>query len=65
NSVGMERRGISEDAQKTIKEAYRITYRKGLSTSQALEAMKAELQTCPEAEHFVSFIRNSERGIIK
>lgn len=65
NTVGMERRGVSSEAQKEIKEAYRILFRKGLSTSQALDAIKAELKMGQELDYFVQFVQKSERGIVK
>ncbi|MDR0994588.1 MAG: acyl-ACP--UDP-N-acetylglucosamine O-acyltransferase [Verrucomicrobiota bacterium] len=65
NKVGLTRRGLPEEIQQTLKQAYRILYRSDLLTAQALEKMEAELPASPELDHFVSFIRNSERGITK
>lgn len=65
NAVGMKRKNIGSRAQKLLKQAYRVLYRKKLSTSQALEKIRAELEMCPELEHLVSFIEKSERGVIK
>jgi len=65
NSVGLKRRNISENSQKNIKEAYRLLCREGLSTTQAVERIKAEIELCPEVQHLLSFINASERGIIK
>lgn len=64
NRVGLKRRGVSEEAQALLKKAYRILYREGLSTRQALEKIEAELQKTPEIEHLLAFIRGSERGIV-
>jgi UDP-N-acetylglucosamine acyltransferase len=65
NSVGMERRGIGPDAQRRIKQAHQILFRQDLSTRQAVEKIRAEVESCPEIEHLLSFIAQSERGIIK
>jgi len=65
NSIGLKRKNIAENSQRLIKEAYRILYREGLSTSQAVEKIKAELEMCPEIMHLLSFIDGSERGIIR
>jgi UDP-N-acetylglucosamine acyltransferase len=65
NSVGLKRKNVSEAAQSELKRAYKILYRDGLSTSQALEKMRAELAMSPEVEHLISFIEGSERGITK
>ena len=65
NSVGLKRKNVSEETQAELKRAYKILYRDGLSTSQALEKMKAELAMSPEVERLISFIASSERGITK
>jgi len=65
NSVGMSRRNIPEQVQARIKDAYKLLYRSGLSTSQAIERIKSELPMTPELEHLVSFIESSQRGITK
>jgi len=65
NAVGLERAGVSPEARAKIKAAYKILYRQGLSTSQALEKIGGEIEACPEIEHLAAFIRASERGIIK
>jgi UDP-N-acetylglucosamine acyltransferase len=56
---------VSEDAQKHLKTAYRILYRQGLATKEALQKIRAELEMGPELEHLVGFIESSERGIVK
>jgi UDP-N-acetylglucosamine acyltransferase len=64
NSTGLKRRGVEAPTRKTLKDAYRILYRKDLSTSQALE----ELRPMKGAEHIddlVEFVEHSERGIAK
>jgi UDP-N-acetylglucosamine acyltransferase len=65
NSVGMERRGITAEALRHVKQAHQILYRQNLSTSQAVEKIKAEIPLSPEIEHLLSFIASSKRGIIK
>ena len=65
NKVGLERRGVSEEAQKAIKDAYKIVYRGTLTTSDALKEIEQTLPALPEIKHFVEFIRGSQRGITK
>ena len=48
-----------------VDNAYRIIYQSGLNISDALTKVEAEVETSPEIEYIISFIRNSERGIIK
>jgi len=65
NKVGLERRGVSEDAQTALKQAYKILFREGLTMSNALMKIEAELPKLPEIEHLVDFARASERGLTK
>ena len=65
NKVGMERNGISEDAQAALRQAYKILFREGLTSSNALTRIESELSTFPEVQHLVRFVRASERGISK
>ena len=63
NKVGLERNGISEKAQSALKKAYKILFRDGLITPNALSRIESELPPLPEVTHLIEFIRNSTRGI--
>ena len=65
NKVGLERHGVSAEAQQALKEAYKIVFRTELTVVKALERIEAELAPLPEVRNFVEFIRKSERGISK
>lgn len=65
NKVGLERNGVSEEAQTTLKQAYKILFRERLTISNALDKIEAELPPLPEIQHLVKFTRSSERGISK
>ena len=65
NKVGMERHGISDEAQNALKQAYKILFREGLSIPNALIKIESELPKLPEVLHLVQFVRASERGISK
>jgi UDP-N-acetylglucosamine acyltransferase len=65
NKVGLERHGVSPETQQTLKQAYRIVFRSGLTTAQALERIAADLPSLPEVQIFADFIRSSERGIAR
>jgi UDP-N-acetylglucosamine acyltransferase len=65
NKVGMERNGISAEAQSALKHAYKILFREGLTISSALARIQTELPALPEIQHLLEFIRASERGIGK
>ena len=65
NKVGLERNGVSEEAQTALRQAYKIIYREGLTTSNALAKIEKELPPLPEIQQLVHFIRTSERGIAR
>lgn len=65
NKIGLERHGVSEEAQTALRAAYKILFREGLLISNALTKIEAELPPLPEIQHLVQFIRASERGISK
>ena len=65
NKVGLERNGVSEEAQSALKQAYKILFRDGLTISNALVRIEAELPALPEVQHLVQFARTSERGLSK
>lgn len=62
NSVGLMRKGFSNEDIASIKEVYNLFYRGGLNTSQAL-AKADEMSLNPLQKLFVDFVRNSDRGI--
>ncbi len=65
NKVGMERNGVSAEAQAALRQAFKILLREGLTTPNALARIEKELPALPEIQHLVQFVRTSERGITK
>ena len=65
NKVGLERNGVSEEAQAALKKAFKILFRDGLTVSNALVKIEAELPGLPELQHLIAFVKSSERGISK
>ena len=65
NSVGLKRRGFSNESIDHITDVYRIIYNKGFNTSQALEYIEKELPVSHERNAIATFVRESELGIIK
>jgi UDP-N-acetylglucosamine acyltransferase len=65
NIVGLRRRGFVAEQMNAIQESYRYVYLSGLNTTQALDAIEKNIPSSKEREDIVSFIRSSERGIIK
>jgi len=64
NTVGLRRRGFTNDTIFQIKEVYRYLYYKGFNRKRALEAIETELPATPERDYILSFIRASKRGIM-
>ncbi len=65
NSEGLRRRGFEKDTIMQIKRAYKVIYRDGNTTSQALERLNEMAATTPEVGLLADFIQRSERGIVR
>ena len=65
NRIGLERKGFSPQAIKSVEGAMRLLLRSGLSTADAIAAMQHEFPGAMEVEQIVEFVSSSERGIIK
>lgn len=65
NSVGLRRRGFSENEIRQIEDIYRILYVKGYSISNALQIIEKEIHDSPIKKGIVDFINNSSNGIMK
>jgi UDP-N-acetylglucosamine acyltransferase len=63
NSIGLERRGISDNVRASLKKAYRMIFKSSLIVRQGIDQAETELGHIPEVKTFVDFIRESERGI--
>lgn len=65
NSVGLRRRGFSNEKINEIQEIYRYIYLKGLNNADALDIIESQLSPSEERDLIVDFIRSSERGIMR
>lgn len=65
NVIGMERKNISTEARSSIKKAHRILFRGDLSTQQAVDKIRAEIEMCAELEQLLAFVESSKRGVLK
>lgn len=63
NTVGLQRRGFSEEVRRELKRAYRLFFASSYNTTQALERARDELRALPEIETFLSFFEESGRGV--
>jgi len=63
NVVGMRRLGVGPAVRAELRRAYRLLYRSGLNTSQALEHMRQEGLTSAEVRRLIAFVEGAKRGI--
>jgi UDP-N-acetylglucosamine acyltransferase len=65
NSVGLRRRGFSNDTIYAIQEMYRRIYQSGLNHSSALENIETTMPQTPERDMIINFVRSSKAGIMR
>jgi len=65
NTIGLMRRGFTEEALSKLKRAYRYLLVSKLTTRRALRQIEEDDSlSCPEVQYLVEFIRSSQRGVI-
>lgn len=65
NSVGLRRRGFSNEQILEIEDIYRTLYVKGHNVTNALAIIEQEAPASAEKEQILSFIHNSQDGIMR
>ena len=65
NSIGLRRRGFSDDKIKEIQAIFRILFQNNNNNTQALLKIETEINASPERDEIISFVQNSGRGIMK
>jgi UDP-N-acetylglucosamine acyltransferase len=65
NLIGLKRRGFPEQTIRAIKDAYKIVFRSQLLLEDALKKVQEDVDKIPEVDHFVQFIKESERGVCR
>lgn len=65
NSVGLRRRGFSNEIVLQIEDIYRTIYVRGYNVSNALNIVEQEAPASAEKNLIVNFIRDSKDGIIR
>ena len=65
NSVGLHRRGFSEDQINKIQQVYRVLYLSRLNNTEALAKVIAEVPQSSERDEIVNFVKASKRGIVR
>jgi UDP-N-acetylglucosamine acyltransferase len=65
NTIGLERKGFSEERLKVLQRAFRLLLRSKMNTSQALAEMRKSLGESQDVQELIRFIETAERGIVK
>jgi UDP-N-acetylglucosamine acyltransferase len=62
NTRGLRRNGVASEQRNQVGTAFKLLYRSGLNTSQALERVNAEVPVSPTLEYLTSFIERVRDG---
>lgn len=65
NIEGLKRRGFSSDTIATLRKAYKVVYRQGLTIDEACERLQQMQESCPEISLLLQSLRASKRGIVR
>jgi UDP-N-acetylglucosamine acyltransferase len=65
NLVGLKRHNFSQDVLRDLKKAYRLILRSNQTLEKSIERAQAEVPHSLEVDHFIDFIKSSERGITR
>jgi UDP-N-acetylglucosamine acyltransferase len=63
NSIGLRRKGFTEETLEALSRAHRLLFKKKLQLAEALAQVEQELGAHPDVAYLLDFIRKSERGI--
>jgi UDP-N-acetylglucosamine acyltransferase len=65
NVEGLKRRGFSKESLLTLRRAYKVIYRQGLTREQALEELQTSWGDVPEVQPLIESLKIAERGIVR
>lgn len=65
NTIGLKRRGFSNEKITEIQNIYKVIYYSGRNVSQAMKHLKENFESTEELKYIIDFISNSNRGILK
>ena len=65
NSEGLKRRGYTKEAISALRNAYKVIYRSGKTTEEALAALQDSAAEFEEVKMMTDFIAASSRGIVR
>ena len=65
NTIGLKRRGFSDQTINNLKKAYKIIFRSGFTIEDAFTRAIDEFPDSREVRYFVDFMRKSKRGVTR
>lgn len=65
NSIGLQRRGFDEKVISAIQDTYRLIYIQNRNMSRGIEMVEEQVPEIDEVKQIISFIRSSDKGIMK
>ncbi|MCS6967028.1 MAG: acyl-ACP--UDP-N-acetylglucosamine O-acyltransferase [Cytophagales bacterium] len=65
NSVGLRRRGFSNETINQIQDIYRLLYLSGMNNSRAIAAIEEKIAPSAERDEVLTFVKNATRGLMR
>jgi UDP-N-acetylglucosamine acyltransferase len=65
NSIGLRRRGYSDDVVREIEDIYRILYVQNSNLSKGIENVKSMIKDSQISQEILSFLETSDKGVIR
>jgi UDP-N-acetylglucosamine acyltransferase len=65
NTIGLERKGFSEERIKALQRAFKLLVRSKKNTTQALEELRETMAESEDVRELIAFAEKAERGIVK
>jgi UDP-N-acetylglucosamine acyltransferase len=64
NLVGLKRSGLPDTSVQALRQAYELLFHSELNTKEAVARVRQDVPHCPEVDHLLRFVENSERGLV-
>ncbi len=61
NSIGLKRRGLTSATRANLRKAFRLLTRSGLNMTEAVAAIRQQVEAGPEIDHLIEFVQTKSR----
>lgn len=65
NTIGLKRKGFSDEVINNLKKAYKIIFRSGMTIEDAIQKVAEDFPDSREVNYFIDFMRHSKRGVTR